>query len=449
MTACGSEPTKSCAVTCELDSDCPSGQTCGGDGRCTDGAACGCRIDMDCTGAAAMVCDVTGTQTCVQCIAPDQASACTGTAPVCGDDHACHACALHAECSDSNTCLPDGSCAAESDIAYVSAAGAASNDCSQNSPCTLAAALTTSKPYVKIAAGKLDEQVSVNRNVTILAEPLAVLSSTQPGILLKVEGSSQLEIYDLEISGASGANPAISIQAGKVTLTRAKVAMNESDGIVVGSTATLIVRQSTIAGNGRVGIYGDAKVVQSIISNNANFGILAGNGGNVTVMQSTVSENGAGGIYTDVGVFDITNNFIYRNGLQGITGGGVYIGADSSGGRLEFNTIVDNRGSTATYDAFGGVSCGVTISAANNIIARNRRDSMPSQAGCASTTSKVQDDLAGLNFESPDASPYSYKLRDGSSAIDQATTASDITVDYFGTTRPKRTGKDVGAHELP
>jgi hypothetical protein len=399
-----------------------------------------------------MVCDVSGTQTCVQCIAPDQASACTGTSPVCGDDHACHACAVHADCSDSNTCLPDGSCAAESDVAYVSPAGTATNNCSQSTPCTLTAALATSKPYVKVAAGTLDEQVIVNRKVTILAEPQAVLSSTQPGILLKVQGSSQLEVYDLEISGASGANPGMSLQSGftgNVTLTRAKVAMNEGDGIRGPvSTGTLIVKESTIAGNSGNGISGNATVVQSIVSNNAAFGLIAGNG-TMTVKQSTISENGQGGIYTNGGLFDITNNFIYRNGSQSIAAGGVYVADDAVGGRLEFNTIVDNRGSTATYLAAGGVNCSnVTINAANNIIARNRTDSTPNQ-GCASTTSKVQDDLAGLKLESPDASPYSYKLMDGSSAIDQATTTSDITVDYFGTTRPKRTGKDIGAHELP
>jgi hypothetical protein len=170
----------------------------------------------------------------------------------------------------------------------------------------------------------------------------------------------------------------------------------------------------------------------------------------MTVRKSTITENGDGGIYTD-GTFDITNNFIYRNGGEGVAAGGVYIDVDTAGGRLEFNTIVDNRASAGMpYYASGGISCPATTSAANNIIARNHVDGMPSQdGGCGSTTSKILNEVAELKFESPDASPYSYKIMNGSSAIDQATTASDITVDYFGTTRPKRTGKDIGAHELP
>ena len=37
--------------------------------------------------------------------------ACTGTKPFC-DMNACRACKQHADCPDSNACLPDGSCAA-------------------------------------------------------------------------------------------------------------------------------------------------------------------------------------------------------------------------------------------------------------------------------------------------------------------------------------------------
>src|SRR5574341_603152 len=59
-----------------------------------DAAGTGCTSNAACEVPTA-VCDVDGTKTCVQCIAPDQASACTGTTPVCGADHMCRACAAH------------------------------------------------------------------------------------------------------------------------------------------------------------------------------------------------------------------------------------------------------------------------------------------------------------------------------------------------------------------
>src|SRR6185436_11535489 len=68
-----------------------------------------CASNDDCSEPTA-VC-VTAGSMCVQCVAPDQTSACSGATPACGDDHACRGCISHAECPASAACLPDGSCA--------------------------------------------------------------------------------------------------------------------------------------------------------------------------------------------------------------------------------------------------------------------------------------------------------------------------------------------------
>jgi len=86
------------------------------DDNCTEDAGTSCKDNTQCVSSRG-VCD-TRSMTCVQCTAAEPA-ACGGASPVCGADDSCHGCSSHAECPDSNVCLPDGSCAATGDVAYV------------------------------------------------------------------------------------------------------------------------------------------------------------------------------------------------------------------------------------------------------------------------------------------------------------------------------------------
>ncbi|MDX2089942.1 MAG: hypothetical protein SFX73_18950, partial [Kofleriaceae bacterium] len=93
----------------------------------------GCTSDDECPG---QVCDI-GAGACVQCT-PANAAACTAATPVCDpDDRACRGCEAHSECP-SDACLPDGTCALDTQVAYVAASGA-STQCTQSSPCALLA----------------------------------------------------------------------------------------------------------------------------------------------------------------------------------------------------------------------------------------------------------------------------------------------------------------------
>ena len=78
----------------------------------------GCTSNTTCM-APTPVCDLAGNRECVQCIAPTDVGACSGMTPACGADHACHACKKHEDCPASSACLPDGSCAVSSQVAYV------------------------------------------------------------------------------------------------------------------------------------------------------------------------------------------------------------------------------------------------------------------------------------------------------------------------------------------
>ncbi|MEJ7598451.1 MAG: choice-of-anchor Q domain-containing protein [Kofleriaceae bacterium] len=384
----------------------------GGSGRCSTNAECG---------APTAICDVTGTMTCVECL-PNQAAACGGATPACGDDHACRGCIAHVECASSNACLPDGSCADEAQVAYV-AGGGSGTQCTRLTPCgTLAAGLTTMRTTIKIVTGtvKDTDTTTINgRAVTIVADPGAKLDRDGDGVILEVRSNgADVKIFDLAITGQTGiADSAISVVpnggAPKLSLTRVNISGNQG----VGTSST---------------------------------------GGTLTVRQSTISANQAGGIaVSGVGAtFDITNSYIFRNGdNSGSAFGGLNLGIAVAGtNRLAFNTIIDNEAAINS----GGVACNVaTFVGPNNIIARNQLAgsttgvNAQTSGPCTYPTSKVQSDVAGLAFEHPDVpAPFSYKLTTGSTAIDQATTAVPIEIDHEGDPRPQGTAKDIGADEV-
>src|SRR5262249_3760003 len=112
-----------------------------------DGANNACTA-VSCTSG---VCDTTSGM-CVQCTA-NQAAACQGTTPICGANDACRGCQLHSECT-SMACLPDGSCADGTAVAYVASVaqgGTVNPDCTQGTPCTLiSTAVATGRPYVRV-----------------------------------------------------------------------------------------------------------------------------------------------------------------------------------------------------------------------------------------------------------------------------------------------------------
>ena len=389
------------------------------------------------------VCDITGSMTCVQCT-PDQASACGGATPACGEDRTCRACRAHAECPGSDACLPDGSCGDPGQIAYVQQGGTGTPPCTRGAPCgTLQQGIDASRPYIKISAGTLADNATTTIDgtaVTLLADPGAKLDRTGDGrILLVRSAGANVSIYDLEITGQTGlADEAIQLEpnggAPALSLVRVKVTGNQGRGIATGGSLT---------------------VSQSSVSANQGGGISA-TGGSLTVSQSSVSANTGGGISTSNGVtFDITNNLIFRNGNSTTaTVGGLSLAASAGANVFAFNTVVDNQVQNGATIA-GGILCDIPgFAAANNIIARNFVNNDPNQLNsntnglCTYPTSAVSPTVSDLNFVSPDNAPHNYRIMRGSSAIDQATTPSNLSVDIDGDPRPQGNDRDQGADEV-
>lgn len=409
------------------DADCLREFPDAGPARCSSNASCM---------APTSVCDLAGTMMCVQCIAPDQAMACGGTTPTCGSDNACHACSKHDDCG-SSACLADGSCAMMTDVAYVDPVNGTGTACSQAVPCKkVMDALGTGRRYVKLT-GMIDEQVTINnQNVIVLAAPGTVLTRSSPGTVLRVDGSSVVQIFDLTI--ANGLGPGgigITLPSGMASLDMQRVTvMNNAGGGITATGGIVSVSQSTITGNPGGGI--------------------TTTGGTLTIARSTVSLNLGGGISIGgVGAtFDITNTFIFRNGDENAsTFGGLSLSFAMPGtNRLAFNTIVDNKAATGS----AGVFCSAAgFQAPNNIVARNALAGSTTATGAQTAggtypTSKVQADIVGLAFVDPEApAPFNYHLTATSSAIDQATTPVPIDVDFDGDVRPQGPQKDIGADE--
>lgn len=339
------------------------------------------------------VCDLAGSKMCVQCVAPDQVSACSGTTPACGSDNMCRACRAHNECA-SSACLDDGSCASEATVAYVDPMGTDNTTCTKAMPCIqVAKALATGKPYVKFH-GTTTEQVSINnQNVTLLADPGGILTSTMNGILLEVRGSSHVSIFDLSITGGSGTNGfGISMPSG--------------------NTALLTLRRVKLIGNA------------------------------------------GGGVSISGGEFDIQNTIIAKNGSATSSFGGVFITQANSGTRaFAFNTVANN---TATTSITPGVLCAAVATPINlsNSIVFGASGTQVEGSNCSWTYSDIgptaQAGTGNINADPMfvNAAQGDFHISASSPCKDAADPAATLDEDFDRDTRPQGAARDIGADEV-
>jgi hypothetical protein len=402
-----------------------------------------CTANPDCTAPTA-VCDLGATMTCVQCTIAD--NPCAAATPACVANQ-CQKCTQHSQCAaTSNVCLPEGMCAISDQVAYVQAGGTGASPCAKGAPCgTLDDGVRANKPTVKVAAGTVTDNKTTTidgKAVTILADPGAKLSRAMQGVILEVRNdNADVRIYDLEITGGTGAsNAAISIPNGgtpKLSLTRVTVAGNQGIGISA-SAGTLTVSQSTISGNTGGGISVSA--------------------GTLTVSQSTISGNTGGGISVSAVQFDLANNFIVNNGGPAAAFGGVRFDQTNTGTRrFEFNTVTNNNG---VDGAALGVVCTLVsqpVTFSNNIVYANQVGGTRTQVGGAMCSWSYSDvgpnTIAGtgnINADPLFANPTQgdFHLMPTSPARDAANPAATINVDFDGDARPQATRSDMGADEI-
>jgi hypothetical protein len=246
----------------------------------------------------------------VQCT-PEEAASCTGATPACDPaTHTCVACDVHADCA-SGACLPDGTCAAEAEIAYVSgAAPTIASSCTRAEPCrqlATALALTPPRPYVKILAGTVVENGSMalpDRAITIIGEPGAVLTRAGGGDFLRVESANaRATLVDLAVSYVmSTGSSAIMVKAGELSLIRVDVSNNQGIGVDV-------------------------------------------QGGTIRMSRSRLARNLGGGVAIDnlTRAFEVVGNIFLENGNTSSGSGGIQLkSSQASPKRLEHNSFYGN-----------------------------------------------------------------------------------------------------------
>jgi hypothetical protein len=407
-----------------------------------------CDGDEACMGMPGMsVCDTT-MNLCVPCT--DKHNACMNPTPACVNE-TCQVCTSHSQCS-SRACLPDGTCATAADIAYVRPDGSGTT-CTDSAPCkTLTDGLNAGKATVKVEGNITDTDVATaTTSVTILADTGSQVTRSSPGTILVV-GTDQADVHisDLRITGGMGVKGdiAVSVSGGsnpKLTLLRVQIDNNVGTGIAV-TAGTLTVTQSTITGNGALGVF----ALNSTLA----------------TTQSTISNNAGGGIAVNNGNFDITNNFITSNGASTMFGGAIINMVNSGTRRFEFNTVTDNNASAGNTT---GVSCmGIMpaspITLSNNIVFDNEIGNSRTQisdpnSNCNwtysnigdSTSTKTTTDAQGNKDADPlfiDVVGNNYHLKSGSPVKDAADPAATINVDFDGDTRPQGNRSDMGADEI-
>lgn len=248
-----------------------------------------CAADSDCQAPTA-ACDLGASNTCVQCVPGRKTEACVGTSPVCDASLRCQPCTRHADCL-SDACMPDGSCAAESNVLYLREGGMGTV-CSKAMPCgsfeAALAALSNTQTILRVSG-------LISNSEGFIAFGSAVLLGDSAGAALRGGGTgaaapilslvngARVEVYDVAFRDSRDA--AVSISASsQATLVRSRIDNSAGEGILVAGKARL--RQSEVTScndPGRPAISvlpgGELTVDRSRISDNDSTGVVVADGG--------------------------------------------------------------------------------------------------------------------------------------------------------------------------
>lgn len=364
---------------------------------------------------------------CVQCTAAEP-GACAEATPVCDEaTHTCVGCRAHADCL-SNTCLPDGRCAPEPEVAYVrGGASGPGAPCTRDQPCALlstALGLAPPRPYVRILPGTVVESSAItlqSRAVTILGEAGAVLRRSTSGAVLQIEdAATRAVIQDVAVSNNTFTGPIVELKEGELSLFR--VAISDNAGIGVrAQRGVLRLHRSHLARNAR-----GAVTIESVTSAFEVIGNFFVENGSLTSGSGALRANLSQGT---VGRLEL--NSFHAN----MTGsGGAAIDCDG-GAFTARNNIVSGSGMGTPARQTAG-SCGHAYS----IFFALPAGELPAGPGNA---------LADPLFANPAAGDL--HLRAGSPALGAADPATDLTggaaLDADGDRRTNPA--DIGADEVP
>jgi hypothetical protein len=390
------------------------------------------------------VCDIERSM-CVSCTGVDVGS-CGGTAPVCDDDR-CRACVADAECA-SQTCLPDGACAAPLDVLYVAPDGSDTATCMPGDHCSLVRALalidgTKSTIRLDPARYSLPGALTLPDDLHLVGRGAAIDHSAESsgGGVLDLAAGTSISLDYITVQGGDGsAGFGIRCVDAALALREVTIRGNAGPG-VVGSGCALAISHAEISGNGGIGI-------------TATDGTLA-------LARSRVTGNRGGGVAVTRASYDLENDIIAGNGDAASLFGGVLITQINASADhvFAFNTVARNL---AAQGMAAGVLCGVVaapLAFASSIVVDNAGlqvdggnctwaysdlapASPPGSGGGAGAGNRSIDPL----FVDP--AHDNFHLQIASPVRDAADPAATLAVDIDGDARPQGPARDMGADEI-
>lgn len=361
---------------------------------------------------------------------------CDATKPVC-DKATCRTCQEHAECPKSNVCnlgggvsdLPDvqvGECAPADKVVFVDA---------DHCPKTGSTG-ALDKPFCDLPA-------AVSKAVFIVVK--SRLGGLYSG--LRLSGGQRTTVVGLSVSGPVQMAPS-SVSSTALVLDGVTV-FGDTTGVSCGKGGNLWVLRSTIQ-NAHVGIEAlgcnRLHVEQSTITQSKNTGLSVGSGTRVyRVVNNIFDGNGqtAGG----VGVFLAQKtsglfayNTLLRNGEKGQDGGAIRCEIDGLARRVISSSIVIQNGMSTRVDGSGqplGTQFGGDCVLQRLVVGLDGTQALPPSEDLIFAIPDLDQALRLLN--TPNNRAY---------VIDNGRADDTVRNDFFGGSRPKGNGFDIGAHEL-
>lgn len=320
-------------------------------------------------------------------------------------------------------------------------------------------------------------EMLITDNVTIvgLAGGKITVSGNNAGRIFNIDDNTTfamtVNISDLIITAgsSSGDGGAIFVQNEKVTLDRVTVSNSttttQGGGIGVGTSGSLVIRNSTISGN-------SAPTVGVVGTGGYGGGIYFANNGGLTIENSTISGNSAaqqgGGLYffgTATGGTLNVRNSTFSGNTAGTDGGGIVVRSFTGDLLIQNSTVAFN---TATSGSGGGViQIGTTgtITLESSIVAKNTNTTAPDVGGTVTANFSLIGNSTGatmagggsrvnidplLGALADNGGPtMTHRLLPGSPAINTGRNLAGLTTDQRGLTRESPSGKsDMGAYEV-
>jgi hypothetical protein len=404
-----------------------------------------CTADPDCTGAAGgPICAPDGA--CVECL---DSTACTDPADgVCDDTtHACRPCTDDSECGSGICLATAGTCAAASDVVFVSMAGTDGGACTDTAPClTIPYALTQLTPtrrVLRIASADYiaPDGIALGQDVYVDAAGARV-SRTTVGPVIDVSNSATVIVEGVRILGASNS---VHVGVGTLTLMNAEIGSG-----TVATTGRLTILASNLSTKA------SCQNSYLTVDRSQLFGVSASSCV-VDVRHSDFDLDEGTAVSVTNGTLTLENNVIVTHDHDGT---GIRLDNAGASSVVRYNTLVAPVSKLITASIALSCTGGSSPIVTSNIIAWRSTGPVEVGSTCELRNTLFDLEATGLPPGSPqqdidaifvDTTAGDYRPATASMARAMSEPGLDIVDDHDGTARPQPVGTapDSGAYEVP